>query len=113
MSLGQFGQLQVGFHVVDGVNQHLGMCRARRLQQIGAGGVAVKHFGAEFSQRFYVVRIVIQHHGVDAVGQQQTAGNLAETAETGDDHAGVFFVNHIRRTFVLRRIFLQPCGHHQ
>ncbi|MNH35418.1 hypothetical protein D3C79_960970 [compost metagenome] len=111
--LGQFGQLQVGFHIVDGVNQYLGVRGTRRFQQIGTSCVAVKHFGTEFSQRFNVVRIVIQHHGVYTVGQQQTAGNLAETAEAGDDHAGVFFINHIRRALVLRRIFLQPCGHHQ
>ncbi|MNT08038.1 hypothetical protein D3C72_1427660 [compost metagenome] len=65
----QLGQLQVSLHVVDGVDQHLGVLGTGGLQQIGAGGITIKHLGIELAQRFNMVRIVIQHHGMYAIGQ--------------------------------------------
>ncbi|MOA31884.1 hypothetical protein D3C78_1530650 [compost metagenome] len=89
------------------------MFRSCRFQQIGPRRITIEHLGAKFAQRFDVVRIVIQYYGMHAVSQQHTASDLAETAKTGDDHAGILFVDHVCRAFVLRGILGQASGNHQ
>ncbi|KXB94721.1 hypothetical protein AXF24_12440 [Streptococcus pneumoniae] len=70
--------MQVGLNSIDGVKQHFSLRGTGRFQQINAGRIAVKDLGAKLTQRFDMIGIVVQHHGMHVIGQQQTAGDLPE-----------------------------------
>ena len=96
----QLNQLQTDLRIVNRIDQHLGFCRPRRLQHIHARGIAVKHFHIKFTQRIHVVRIVIEDHHLHPAGEQHTTGDLPVTAEAGDNHPRLLFINLIRFAFL-------------
>ncbi|MNZ84848.1 hypothetical protein D3C78_1036190 [compost metagenome] len=109
----QFCQLQVGQRIVNRIDQHFRFCRACRFQQIDARGIAVKDLHAEFTQRFDMVRIVIQNHHLHPTGEQQTTGDLTKTTKPGNDHPRLLFVDFIRFTFLLAARLFETSQQHQ
>ena len=113
MLFDQLNQLQTGLRIVNGVDQHLGFRSPGRLQQIDAGSITIEYFHIEFTQGFYVVRIVIENDHFNAAGEQQTSGDLPEAPEPGDDHPRLFFVDLIGFTPLFAVRFFQTRQQHQ
>src|SRR5260221_570598 len=57
-------------HVVDGVHQQPRLARSGGLEEVQARRVAVKDLVAELAQRIDLVRVVVEHHRANVVGEQ-------------------------------------------
>ncbi|MNT36051.1 hypothetical protein D3C72_1721090 [compost metagenome] len=75
--------------VIDGEHQQLGLVGAGGVQQIEPAGIAIEDLIAVLAQHLDLAGILLEYGGADAVAMQQTAHDLTEAAEAGDDD-GVF-----------------------
>ena len=81
--------------VIDGDDQDLRLGSTRRLEQIGARGIAVIDLVAELPERIDLLAVMVEHHGANAAGLQDAAHRHAIAAVTGDDDAGAAFIDMI------------------
>ena len=77
-------QRETVFHIVDGVHQQPRLPGTGCGHQIEPGCITVEDLVTELAQHLYLIRIVIKDYCPNAVGKQQTANDLSETAETGN-----------------------------
>lgn len=103
MRLHQFTQLQIGLRIVNGVNQYLRLRRSGRFQQIHTRRVAIKNLHAEFTQRFDMIGVVIEHHHLHPARQQQTPGYLTKSPKPGHNDPRLLFIDFIRLARFTRR----------
>ncbi len=89
MLIGDFHDFHRLCGVIDCDDQHFRLARPRRMQQIGARGIAEIDLVAEAAQQLDLVRAVIEHRDIEAVRAEQTGRDLAEPAEAGDDGEAV------------------------
>lgn len=82
---------EVGFGIVDGGNQDLGLVCARGLEQVGTGGIAVVDLEAHPTQQVHPVGIMVEDGGMDAVGPEKAPDGAPVVGESRDDD-GVFFL---------------------
>ena len=85
--------------VVDRNNQHPGLFDAGRMQQVRAHGIAEEYLDTERAQHLELFRLVVEHDGPDAGGQQDAIDDAAEPPVAGNNDV-TGFVDIVRCFFL-------------